>query len=532
MNNVRRGASIGELESAPKNNKLNILLKKANIPSLPIVAQKLLELCSDDLANFTDFARVIQSDPGLSSRLIRMSNSAYYGLRNKVTSIDRAISALGLNHVKSICLGFHLVTALNTNRPDGFDISKYWQQSVLRGALARQIADIYHPACRDEAFLTGLLQDCGIPLLAQALGEKYGVAYNSKNSHAAFYQMEKQLFDCDHIAIVRIITDAWQMPELLTLPIIHHHHRGNPKPASDKLECLQQIAYFVATLPLNNPEYFCDEDYNLPEYALETFGVCREQLQIILLKAKSEFDNIAGIFSNVLGGDVNISDIITEARDLLIELESNNTQKLISLESEIFQLQNQCQNLNQDLVSVRQTANTDDLTGLALRSVINRHINDQCKAVELNQSALTLFFIDIDNFKRFNDLYGHDIGDQALVCISGILSRLFDDLGCVARYGGDEFIVAVTVNKIDNAVDLARKLVAEVREAKINIDDKDKQIDVTCSVGMVHCESGSDPHDFKKIQEIADRKMYEAKNGGKNNFCHQILSAVPAKDLI
>jgi HD-like signal output (HDOD) protein len=93
--------------------KLAKLLRKGNVPTLPIVAQKLIELCKDDNANFAKFAQVIETDQGLSSRIMRVANSAYYGLRIKATTLKRAITALGLKYVRSISLGFHLANSLN-----------------------------------------------------------------------------------------------------------------------------------------------------------------------------------------------------------------------------------------------------------------------------------------------------------------------------------------------------------------------------------------------------------------------------------
>ena len=118
--------------------ELEKLLDEANIPSLPQVACKLIQLCKEPNANFADFARVIESDIGLSSRLLRVVNSAFYGLRTKATNIERAINALGLKYVRSICLGFHLVDTLSRLAPAGFDMNLFWQESLLRAVIARQ----------------------------------------------------------------------------------------------------------------------------------------------------------------------------------------------------------------------------------------------------------------------------------------------------------------------------------------------------------------------------------------------------------
>ena len=158
--------------------RLEILLAQGDVPTLPMVAQKLVDLCHDENVSFQELGRVIESDPGLAARLLRVANSAYYGLRHKVSTLDRVLGTLGLKYVKTIALGFHLATALSSLGGNAFNMHNFWRQSILRGALARLLAHQYCPRRQEEAFLIGLLQDCGIPFLAQALGTEYARIWN------------------------------------------------------------------------------------------------------------------------------------------------------------------------------------------------------------------------------------------------------------------------------------------------------------------------------------------------------------------
>ncbi len=516
-------------EKASGSSKLHKLLEKANVPSLPAVARKLIQLCQNDFANFGDFAKVIEADPGLSSRLLRMSNSAYYGLREKVTSVERAISALGLKHVKSVCLGFHLTSALSQNNPDGFDMGKFWQQSLLRGCLARQLADRYCPAKREEAFLIGLLQDCGTPFLVQALGKDYiNVWQDTHVSQAAFYKLEEKLFDFTHITAAEAITEKWELPEELSIPIVMHHQRDISEPSEDDMQRLSQISYFVATLSFHNPEKVCEDDLQLLEYSQNVFGIDEKELQKVLNEARTEFNKTTDMFSNVLDDETDISELLSEARDMILDLETQKARELMNLEAELKQLQDVCDVLNEAVEQSQQQANTDELTGLYVRGVLKDYVDTACKKVQHGEESLTLLFIDIDNFKRFNDDFCHAVGDRAIQCVSGLLKAIIPSDSCISRFGGDEFVIANVGLQPKEAIDTTKKLLEEFRKMRVPIREEPKGLDITCSVGMVYCEPGSHPANLEQIQEIADHKMYEAKRGGKNAFCYDIMVAKSA----
>ncbi|MCK4629147.1 MAG: HDOD domain-containing protein, partial [Sedimentisphaerales bacterium] len=298
--------------------RLDELLKKANIPTLPMVAQKLIELCKDDNANFSQFARVIETDQGMSSNLLRVANSAYYGLRNKATTLERAIRVLGLKYVQSISLGFHLATALNKFEAYGFDMADFWHRCVFRGVLARQIANHYCPDRSEEAFLIGLLQNCGIPFLVEAYGRQYAhLWHDCHNSQSSLFQLECELFKFDHVAASAVITKQWSLPDLLAQPIRNHHTRSKSQPSRDEKLQLGQIAYFVGTLSLNDPESLTKEDVSLAEYAGKVFGLDKSGLNKILQNTRQEFSSVSQLFADILPEKVDVTELLTQANSLL-----------------------------------------------------------------------------------------------------------------------------------------------------------------------------------------------------------------------
>ncbi len=317
----------------PQREELEKLLDDANIPSLPQVACKLIELCKDPNANFADFARVIESDMGLSSRLLRVVNSAFYGLRTKATNIERAINALGLKYVRSICLGFHLVDTLSRLAPAGFDMNVFWQESLLRAVIARRIASKSCPELREEAFLVGLLQNCGILVLCQVYGPDYvDIWSRARSSPATLHILEQETFQLTHLDASESLCRRWNLPDLLVLPIANHHRPSQKQFSFDETVKLSQVSYFVGNLALNDPEVLCPEDDGLLDLCRTAFSIETEELLNMLRQSKDEYAGVVQLFSKFINEPVNVSEIIEKARGLIRHLDTDVPKEMLEPE--------------------------------------------------------------------------------------------------------------------------------------------------------------------------------------------------------
>jgi len=502
------------------------LLEKAKMPTLPVVAQKLVALCNDEKAVFADFARVIESDPGLASGILRVTNSAYYGQRNKVTTLERAISLLGLKYVKMNSLGFHLATALSKFTEKGFDMASFWQQNLLRGVIARQLARSYCPERPDEAFLIGLLQNCGIPLLVEIIGEEYEQMWNqSHGSQAALFKLEQEVFEFNHLEAAAMITQKWMLPDILAKPISRHHLRPHDEAVSDEMQQLCQIGYFVGTLSLNNPTAISEEDLTLLHYAHKVFDLDQNGLNRLIRQAHQEFTNISQLYADILPESIEVGTLVLQAHSLLSDLSAEATRDMFILEEEVENLRQRYVGLANSMDEFEQKAETDDLTGLAVRNRLCRYLDNACWKVKNHETSLTVIFLDIDNFSDVNNYHSHAVGDRLLQELAGLLTGLFGDRGCVARYGGDEFVIGLMGLQLKPAVQLTRSLLEKIRQLQIAVRSKNGTgcISISCSIGVLYCASGAKPGNSTSVLELADEQMYQVKNHGKNNMRYQII---------
>src|SRR5258708_9927917 len=143
----------------------NRISKCPNLPSLPAIAVQVLEVAQKADVDIAEIARTISKDPALSGRILRTVNSSFYGRSQNISTISHALVILGLQSVKTLVLGFSLVTSLASDKPRGFKHLAYWKRSTYAATAARNICAKLKTAQREEVFLAALLQDIGMLVL-------------------------------------------------------------------------------------------------------------------------------------------------------------------------------------------------------------------------------------------------------------------------------------------------------------------------------------------------------------------------------
>ena len=158
-----------------------------------------------------------------------------------------------------------------------------------------------------------------------------------------------------------------------------------------------------------------------------------------------------------------------------------------------------------------QAANKDALTGVYNRSTFEETLNREVKLAHRYKRSLSLIILDIDNFKQFNDEYGHALGDQVLkTTVSNILACV-RSTDIVFRYGGEEFVALLSNTSIDGAKLLAERIRKTIEESVVQYEDR--TINVTTSLGISELSPGEQNASFFTR---ADKALYEAKKNGKN----------------
>jgi len=193
------------------------------MPSLSTTVGKVMEICSRTDASPNELNKVISLDPVLTGQVLKLINSAYYSLVNKVTTLTRAITMLGMNTVKNMALSTAIIkTVAGAKKSRVLPTTHFWAHSIGTGVSAKLLGEIkgYSPMEREELFLIGLLHDLGkVPF-----GDEYIEVLNAvKKEQASLIDVERDLLGIDHQAVGRMIAEKWKLNETITTCISDHH---------------------------------------------------------------------------------------------------------------------------------------------------------------------------------------------------------------------------------------------------------------------------------------------------------------------
>ncbi len=197
------------------------------MPSLSTTVGKVMEICSRTDASPNELNKVVSLDPVLTGQVLKLINSAYYSLVNKVTSLTRAITMLGMNTVKNIALSTAIIRTISgAKKSRALPTTKFWAHSIGAGVSARLLGELkdFSLMEREELFLAGLLHDLGkIPF-----GDEYSeVLTIARRRQLPLIRVERHMLGIDHEEVGLMIAEKWKLNTVITQCITKHHEAGN-----------------------------------------------------------------------------------------------------------------------------------------------------------------------------------------------------------------------------------------------------------------------------------------------------------------
>jgi diguanylate cyclase (GGDEF)-like protein len=179
-------------------------------------------------------------------------------------------------------------------------------------------------------------------------------------------------------------------------------------------------------------------------------------------------------------------------------------------------------------VSLKKLAVSDPLTGLYNRRFFDMRLSEECRLATRHGLPLSMIMLDVDFFKRINDAYGHQVGDRVLVELARVVLGNLRQTDCMARFGGEEFVVLLPLTDLGGGIAKAEEIRLAVKEMSVDLGDGEVlRITTSCGVSEldpIHC---SDPD---ALLAGADHAVYEAKGGGRNKVCGYAPDAVAAAE--
>ncbi|HYM10668.1 MAG TPA: HDOD domain-containing protein [Bryobacterales bacterium] len=280
--------------------RAELLASIDDLPPLPVVLNRVLQLLNDSNASSAQIAAMIEKDAVLSGSVLRCVNSAYYGLQSTVTSIRHAVSMLGFSTVRNLALAFSMRRVLTRSRmPPARLYSRYSQHSLSCAVLCHYLVGYTPVPDADAAFATGLFHDIGKLLMLTSFPDLLlKIVEQYQTSDLTYEQVEREVLQLTHSELSRIVLEKWQLPLCIQQAAEYHHHPDDCPHAPDQPITL---AHVVQAADLYVNEYGLDLIPNArgnlhpADQAFEAIGL-RQRMPEVLEKFKNEYESIRSLF--------------------------------------------------------------------------------------------------------------------------------------------------------------------------------------------------------------------------------------------
>ncbi len=243
------------MDSLSSSAKFELILRRVrDLPSLPDIVNKIVAVMGHPEVAASEIARLISYDPGLTSKVLRMVNSAAYGFQRQISSVQHAIMLLGFNTVRGVILSATIFKIFENNPAKGLNPNDFWRHSIETAVGSRVLAERLRIRYAEDAFSAGMLHDLGKMLLSSHCSSEYEPVLLSARQKGlpchgeAFYKLEKAHLGITHTELGYQLGIRWRMPSTILEVIQHHHH---PEQAEEAIDLVYVVALANAFSVMN-----------------------------------------------------------------------------------------------------------------------------------------------------------------------------------------------------------------------------------------------------------------------------------------
>lgn len=246
-----------------KNNECDTIIEKVNksdISSIRVVLAQLMEIIHDPEWRAVELIRIIERDPTLTAKLIKVANSAYYGFTRNICTIHDAIVLVGFNTVKELSLNLTVCKLFNnTNCINDYSRTALWKHCLSVAILNKffYMREFRKPG--EEAYIAGLLHDIGIIIEDQFMQERFKcILEHSKKNECNLPVSESNIIGFDHAEIGMKLAESWNFPDELVVAIGNHHDPFKGNATHKKISLMSFVSDYICQ---RNDIGYCDAPY-------------------------------------------------------------------------------------------------------------------------------------------------------------------------------------------------------------------------------------------------------------------------------
>ena len=203
---------------------LKLIEQAEDLPTLPTVAARVVDLTVGTGSSVKEVANLIEKDVALSTKILQVINSPFYGFARGITSVSEAVSLMGFKQVGNLALGISVMSSLPVEASAGFGFEHFWERSVNCAVAAVMTTARVRPDISHSIFTTALLQDIGAAIVVRYLPVAYGYALGMAGERKVHpVHGEREVMATDHAEVGAVLAEKWNLPPAMHIPIRYHH---------------------------------------------------------------------------------------------------------------------------------------------------------------------------------------------------------------------------------------------------------------------------------------------------------------------
>ncbi len=287
-----------DFSSAKKLDVNKIILKIQEISTLPQVLKQMLDVTADPTSGASDLQDILKSDPALTTKILKVANSAYYGLSQKVTNVKRAIIFLGFKTIKNLSVAVSVSDMFKSDEIImGYSRGELWKHSVSVALCAKSISQRIGLMEAEDIFTAGIMHDVGIIMEDQYINEFFKmVLMDDDLAQNGIIETERKIFGFDHATLGEKVVLQWKIPEEIAT-IISYHHKPRVAPEDYKKQisiiyladviCSEKKIGAVLNTKINKPDL---------DAAMKELSFVKEDITVITNDLNGEIERAKDLF--------------------------------------------------------------------------------------------------------------------------------------------------------------------------------------------------------------------------------------------
>ena len=487
-----------------------ILKEKGIDDILPLNIVRFLKRKSNKSNNYELISDLIKIAPDLPKVIRKFSTLPYFGNDITFDNLYHICDIIGRDKIVNSLIANEIISTISDDY-----YKKFWTTAFVRTFFSLEIAMESNNKNIDNIFLSALLFDIGRLFIKKHFPIEHDSIYSLKRSEFDLMKLESQLLGTYSYKISAFIAKYCGFDKSVWMPIrlvkskISSPEEFPFKQSVNILNSANKLCKIFTTLDSGITKYKEDISKILVDRKVKVENVLEKvpvRYNRFIKDAKYDLNEVKSYVS-ILENENRILSKINSRYEIILE-ELNSEKRKTKLLAE------KMEHLNHKLLKI---ALRDPLTGAYNRRYLQEFLEVEFSRIKRSNSLLSIIATDIDYFKKINDTYGHTNGDIVLREIVKTFKKCIRATDIISRTGGEEFIIVCQVDSKKSGYQIAEKIRKTIEVTPIKLSSK-KSINITMSFGVVLYSNEQDGN-YKTLLDVADKKLYNAKEGGRNQVC-------------